>query len=238
MEKFCLKWNAFQENVSKSFSALRKEQDFHDVTLVSDDNEVFSAHKVVLSASSDFFKCILRKADHAKPMIYLNGIMSKELGQILDYIYEGEVQLFQGELDHFLSVAEKLKFDGLTGSEMEPEQTYEAENIAEDVENTNTQKANKTESKVWNEGKYEKTVAVANSTPLGETKQLVDQMIVKDGDSWSCKTCNKTSKSNCHIRKHAEIHIEGLSFPCQICGKIFSTRNALSCHKVSFHKRT
>ena len=84
MEKFCLKWNDFQVNVSKSFSALRKEQDLHDVTLVSDDNEVFSAHKVVLSASSDFFKSILRKADHAKPMIYLNGIMSKELGQILE----------------------------------------------------------------------------------------------------------------------------------------------------------
>ena len=237
MEKFCLKWNDFQVNVSKSFSALRKEQDFHDVTLVSDDNEVVSAHKVVLLASSDFFKSILKKADHAKPMIYLNGIMSKELGQILDYIYEGEVQLFQEELDHFLSVAEKLKIDGLTGSKMGQEPTYKAENIAEDDENTNTEKASKTDSKVWNERKYEKTVVVANSTSFEETKQVVDQMILKDGDSWLCKTCNKTAKSNCQIRRHAEIHINGLSFPCHICGKIFRTRDVLSSHKVNFHKR-
>ena len=37
MEKFCLKWNDFQANVSKSFKFLRKENDFYDVTLVSDD---------------------------------------------------------------------------------------------------------------------------------------------------------------------------------------------------------
>ena len=67
MEKFCLKWNDFQSNASKTFSALRKEQDFHDIILLSDDGEAVSAHKVVLSASSEFFKSVLRKADHYKP---------------------------------------------------------------------------------------------------------------------------------------------------------------------------
>ena len=119
MEKINLKWNDFQENVSKSFGFLRKEEDFFDVSLVCDDEEILSAHKVVLSASSDFFKSILRKADHSKPMIFLNGVASKELNNILDYIYEGEVQLFQEELDHFLSVAEKLKIDGLFGANNE-----------------------------------------------------------------------------------------------------------------------
>ena len=50
MEKFNLKWNDFQVNVSNSFSTLRKENDFYDVNLVSDDNQVVSAHKFVLSA--------------------------------------------------------------------------------------------------------------------------------------------------------------------------------------------
>ena len=115
MEKFNLKWNDFQVNVSNSFSTLRKENDFYDVNLVSDDNQVVSAHKIVLSASSEFFKSILRKVDHSKPMIYLNGVESKELNHILDYIYEGEVQLFQGDLDNFLGVAQKLKINGLIG---------------------------------------------------------------------------------------------------------------------------
>ena len=61
MEKFNLKWNEFQLNVTKSFNCLRKEKDFFDVTLVSDDEEHIAAHKVVLSASSEFFKNILKK---------------------------------------------------------------------------------------------------------------------------------------------------------------------------------
>ena len=39
MDKFCLKWNDFQVNASKSFSLLKKDQDFFDVTLISDDDK-------------------------------------------------------------------------------------------------------------------------------------------------------------------------------------------------------
>ena len=79
MEKFSLKWNDFQTNVSSSFSKLRAERDFFDVTLVSDDEVHISSHKLVLSASSDFFKNILRQSSHANPLIFLSGIKSKEL---------------------------------------------------------------------------------------------------------------------------------------------------------------
>ena len=48
-------------------------------------------------------------------MIYLSGVESKELNYILDYIYEGEVQLFQEDLDKFLDVAHKLRINGLIG---------------------------------------------------------------------------------------------------------------------------
>ena len=51
-ERFSLKWSDFQSVVSQSFSVLREEADFYDVTLVSDDYTQISAHKLVLSASS------------------------------------------------------------------------------------------------------------------------------------------------------------------------------------------
>ena len=53
-EKFCLKWNDFLSNVSKSFSLLRNEDYLHDVTIVSDDNEQIAAHKLVLSTCSEY----------------------------------------------------------------------------------------------------------------------------------------------------------------------------------------
>ena len=41
-EKFNLSWKDFQSNVSESLSTLREEEDFFDVTLVSDDLQQFS----------------------------------------------------------------------------------------------------------------------------------------------------------------------------------------------------
>ena len=41
-EKFCLKWNDFQTNVTNSFKQLRNSDDFYDVTLVSDDKQQVS----------------------------------------------------------------------------------------------------------------------------------------------------------------------------------------------------
>ena len=55
-EGFNLKWKDFHSNVSKSFGLLREEDYLQDVTLVSDDNKQMSAHKLVLSACSEYFK--------------------------------------------------------------------------------------------------------------------------------------------------------------------------------------
>ena len=54
-EKFCLKWNNFQSNVTLAFSQLRTITHYQDVTLVSDDYKNVSAHRIILSACSDFF---------------------------------------------------------------------------------------------------------------------------------------------------------------------------------------
>ena len=101
-EKFCLKWNDFQSTVSQSFSSLRKEKDFFDVTLVSDDEVQISAHKVVLSACSSFFKSILKTNNHPQPLIYLSGVSSMNLGFVLDYMYQGELNIYQDHLRHNL----------------------------------------------------------------------------------------------------------------------------------------
>ena len=50
-EKFCLKWNDFHSNVSKSFGMFRNEDYLHDVTLVSDDHLQVSAHKLVVATT-------------------------------------------------------------------------------------------------------------------------------------------------------------------------------------------
>ena len=116
MDKFSLKWNDFQANVTRSFGVLRQESNLFDVTLVSDDEEHIPAHRLVLSACSGFFKNLFQKIKNQNPLIYLAGVSSGDLKLILDYMYHGEVSVYQEEIDKFLVVANKLQIEGLIGN--------------------------------------------------------------------------------------------------------------------------
>merc|ERR1712150_6294 len=117
--------------ISKTFSALRTEDDFYDVTLVSDDQLQVSAHRVVLSACSPYFKNILKQNRHSNPLLCLDGVTSAELQFVLDYIYQGEVQIFQENLDRFLEVAQRFQLEGLMAL---PDSAKQEESFSEALE--------------------------------------------------------------------------------------------------------
>lgn len=106
-----LKWNQSQMSCASSYMNLRSEEDFFDVTLVSSDQVQMQAHKVVLSASSKFFKKILSQNKHSHPIVCLDGVSSGHLEYLLDYIYDGEINIFQDDLDAFLLHANKFKLE-------------------------------------------------------------------------------------------------------------------------------
>ena len=112
-EKFCLKWNDFEANISGAFRELRDDKDFFDVTLACDDDQI-NAHKVILSACSPFFKNILRRNPHQHPLLYMKGVSFSNLQSVLNFMYHGEVNVAQDELNNFLAVAEELRVKGLT----------------------------------------------------------------------------------------------------------------------------
>ena len=112
-EKFSLKWNDFHSNVSKSFELLRNEGYLQDVTLVGDDDNQVKAHKLVLSACSSYFKNIFKKNIQSNILLCIEGTTKKDLQNILDYMYNGEVQIFQEDLDRFLTIAQRMKLEGL-----------------------------------------------------------------------------------------------------------------------------
>jgi len=112
-EKFCLRWNDFESNISVAFRELRDDKDFFDVTLACDDEQL-SAHKVILSACSPFFRNVLRRNPHQHPLLYLKGVKYTDLQAVLNFMYHGEVNVAQEELNSFLAVAEDLRVKGLT----------------------------------------------------------------------------------------------------------------------------
>ena len=112
-EKLCLQWNDLTENITAAFGNLREENDFTDVTLACEDGKQVEAHKVVLACSSPVFQKILKRNKHAHPLLYMRGMKSEDLLAILDFLYCGETNVSQENLDSFLAIAEEFELKGL-----------------------------------------------------------------------------------------------------------------------------
>jgi len=112
-EKFCLRWNDFESNISVAFREIREDKDLFDCTLSCGSRHI-QVHKLILSACSPFFRSILRQNPHQHPLLYLKGVQFTDLQSVLNFMYHGEVNVAQEELNSFLAVAEDLQVKGLT----------------------------------------------------------------------------------------------------------------------------
>ena len=252
-EKFCLRWNDFESNVSKSFRNLRMEEDFYDVTLVSSDHRKLQAHKLVLSACSEYFKNILKLEKHANTFLCLEAISSEEIGHILDYIYNGEVKIYQEGLDRFLQIAQRFQLQGLIGEESHSkkddikDQAVDFNNQIPSWDNAQSNIENNLAAeiprrKVQLNTKVERSVIplLGNeiTTNLEELDNKIWEYIEKDpAGFWKCTVCGKMDKKTTNIKEHVEIHVEGLTFPCKYCEKSFRSRNILRVHYYQKHRK-
>ena len=103
-ERYNLAWNEFDTYTTLAFKDLLFETDFADVTLACDDDKQFSAHKVILSACSPFFKKILLRNPHEKPVLYLRGLKNEDLEAILKFMYNGQAEISHDKLDVCVAV--------------------------------------------------------------------------------------------------------------------------------------
>ena len=101
----------------QTFHRFLLDQTFVDVTLVCDDGTQIKAHKVILSAGSNFFKTMFQENPHQHPLVYLYGIARGDLEAALEFLYLGKTNVLESDLDKFLEISEKLKFVGMTNPE-------------------------------------------------------------------------------------------------------------------------
>ena len=101
--------------MSSSFTKLRQKSEFFDVTLSCDHGKSeIQAHKVILAACSPFFHRVLARNPHQNPLIYLKGVDYENLEAVINFMYQGEVNVAQEDLNGFLGVAQELAVKGLT----------------------------------------------------------------------------------------------------------------------------
>jgi len=252
-EKLCLKWNDFQENAISAFGTLREDREFADVTLACEDGQQVEAHKVILASSSPFFLNLLRRNKHPHPLIYMRGLKSEDLVAMMDFLYFGEANVFQENLDSFLAVAEELHLKGLMGSGAEEDkinnQTTVEKKPPKPKRNTFKKEVIETENymtQVQSSAPQEGTVAVTDYTVATDLQDLDDKIksmmgenenvLIQNRKARVCKVCGKEGIW-ASIRNHIEAnHITGVSHTCNICGTVTRSRASLAVHRSSKHR--
>ena len=250
-EKLCLQWNDFKENVVNAFGNLREDNNFADVTLACEDGQQVEAHKVILAASSPTFKTLLGRNKHPHPLIYMRGMKANNLMAILDFLYVGEANVFQEDLDPFLAIAEELKLKGLMGNSEErfwdsnkdekclPGQSLpnvSTERVKQKI-SSNVQKHSKLGANRTSAADSSLAIPGNFSVDLGELDERVKVMMEKSQNrdskgrfAYVCKVCGKEGQLP-HIKDHIEAnHLEGVVIPCNFCEKTFRCRDSLRKH--------
>jgi len=219
MDKFCLNWNGYDTNIRESFRKLREDQRLFDVTLVTDDGQHIPAHKIILSAGSQFFSDIFLKSNQTNMLIYLKGINSVQLDYFLDFIYNGEASIGQEDLKEFLETGKEFQvkgFEAYVSSEGEHVEENTERNINENEE-LNESGDNDTGKNIISDALELSTEMTYADGAIDQTNQKenqkitksdlnlqIKQMIEKSDGVWKCKVCGRTSPNNGYMWHHAE----------------------------------
>ena len=110
--KLSIQCDHFEDHIKTAFSKLRENEDYVDVTLACAEDQV-QAHKVIVASFSPILAGILKRQKSNHPVIYLKGIKSVDLINVVNFMYEGQVSLAASNLDSFFDVANELQVEGL-----------------------------------------------------------------------------------------------------------------------------
>ena len=114
-----LKWSEFSDKLLESLRETLSDDSFSDVTLVFEDETKIEANSTLLASISPVFKNFLKAKSSVNPIFFLFGFDSVMVKSLLNFVYRGETEISKVSLESFLSTAEKLKFKGLSDTELQ-----------------------------------------------------------------------------------------------------------------------
>jgi len=146
-------------------------------------------------------------------------------------------------LDNFLNAAQNLKIEGLMSNGDSTNDNFEDTNYCTEAGNspknsTGISEKNKKDT-FKSRGNLKNEVAKINLQDpnyIEEVDKKIEELSDRIDGVWNCKVCGKTSNRKGNFGWHIETHLEGLSFPCNLCDKILCSRNSLDIHVRRFHK--
>ena len=149
------------------------------------------------------------------------------------------MRIYQDDIERFLNITKRFQVKGLQNNEMmckeEPQDVYE---LAREEIKSNCNPSEKYLEETTQLQQLQNQWKLHLQSQNFETLSLIDRM--SDGN-FKCKVCGKMSTEKVlrfrlpNMRRHVEIHMEGLTYSCSVCNKTFRSKNALSTHKSVKH---
>jgi len=110
---YILQSKEFEKSTFSNWKLAQNDKYFCDVTLACEDKQI-PAHKIILASISKVFANLLVWNPHQHPLIYLRGVKHEDLLNLINFIYQGEVNIKEQQIKQFLQVAKDFKIDGLS----------------------------------------------------------------------------------------------------------------------------
>lgn len=112
-KQYAVNWNNHMNHVRRAFDTLLTNCELTDVILYAEGQKI-GAHKMLLSACSNYFRNLFLELPQEHIVVVLNGVSYTVLIDILKFIYTGEVSVDSEVFESFLQTAEILQISGLT----------------------------------------------------------------------------------------------------------------------------
>ena len=238
-ENFSLKWHTYSDHLRDMIKELMMNEDFSDVTLITEDKKQIKANISILSACSPFFKDILMKEKNSITLIYLRGIQYSEMQSIMQFIYLGEATFCKERMVEFLAVAKSLEIKELSNvdtpknddpldepspssplipSIINQEKSPEIKHLCNDNTTTKDEPEDETPS-------TDHVFEQASQDKGG----IVDR-------KYNCKQCHKIYSSWANLYRHRKSAHQGVKYACDWCEHQATTQNHLTVHIRSKHQ--
>ncbi|XP_005184261.2 broad-complex core protein isoforms 1/2/3/4/5 isoform X1 [Musca domestica] len=118
-DEFKLCWKNFQDNIASGFQSLYDRGDLVDVTLACD-GKLLQAHKIVLAICSPYFQEIFVTNPCKHPIIILKDVSYTIMCELLEFMYQGVVNVKHTELQAFMKIGQLLQIKGLATNNSSP----------------------------------------------------------------------------------------------------------------------
>ena len=224
-EKYRLTWHNYSDHLRSMMKELMNE-DFSDVTLVTEDKKHIKANLNILSACSPVFKDILKEEKNSNQIMYMRGVQFSEMESIIQFIYLGEATFYEERVDEFLALAKSLEIKELCNASTDELKEDPLQNYTNDELKNETYAENLEEQTVIHD-------QIKMQAPQERQKRVFK---VGVNGTYECYQCHKAYSTQGGLWQHKKSAHQGVKYACDQCDYQTTQKGHLTVHIQSKHE--